>query len=132
MSESPRPSGRMALLWAIPVLIILLPLAYSLVSSITAQGADATEAFLERPDPEKGSCVREKAYMRYHHWELLREIREEVVRYGRREEIERNGKRMEVGLNTCKECHTSRERFCDQCHHAVSLYPDCFDCHAYE
>jgi len=104
------------------VLIILLPLAISIVSSFIGREAAASPGFLERPDAKHKSCVRETTYMRYHHWELLREIREEVVRYG---------KRGEIGLNKCKECHTSRERFCNQCHNAVSLFPDCFDCHYY-
>ena len=60
--------------------------------------------------------------MRRHHWELLRGVREEIVRYG---------KRGEIGLDRCRECHTSRERFCNVCHDAVSLTPDCFDCHYY-
>ena len=60
--------------------------------------------------------------MRFHHWELLRLTREEVVRYGIRGD---------VGLNRCGECHTSRERFCDRCHEATSLHPDCWGCHYY-
>jgi hypothetical protein len=60
--------------------------------------------------------------MRIHHWEDLRRIRENVVRYGNRSE---------EGLARCKDCHTYRDRFCDRCHGAVSLTPDCFDCHYY-
>jgi hypothetical protein len=79
--------------------------------------------FLERPDPKYDRCLKETRYMRYHHWELLRGIREDIVRYGQREE--------DIGLYRCRECHTSRERFCNRCHDAVSLTPDCFDCHYY-
>jgi hypothetical protein len=43
----------------------------------------------------------------------------------------RHGKRGEVCLSKCGECHKSRERFCDRCHNAVSLTPDCFGCHYY-
>ncbi|MFC2085001.1 cytochrome C, partial [Bacteroidota bacterium] len=68
------------------------------------------------------NCVRETEYMRHHHWELLRTIREEVVRYG---------KRGEINLKKCQECHTSRERFCNKCHDAVSMKPDCYGCHYY-
>lgn len=103
-------------------LIILLPFGYSIVSSVFAQDDQNPQPFLERPDPKYKECVRETDYMRYHHWELLRGIREEVVRYGKREDI---------NLNKCRECHTSRERFCNKCHDATSLTPDCFDCHYY-
>ena len=123
MSETLPRSNRRALLIAVPIVIVLFPLGYSLVSSLVAQGAPAdSEVFLERPSAEHEACVRETAYMRYHHWELLKQIREDVVRYGIRGD---------VGLKKCVECHTSRERFCDRCHDAVSLFPDCFDCHYY-
>ena len=107
---------------AIIALIILFPLGYSVVSYIFAQGSEKPEPFLERPDAKYKECVKETEYMRLHHWELLRIVREEVVRYG---------KRGEIALNKCRECHTSRERFCNQCHNAVSLTPDCFECHYY-
>lgn len=101
-------------------LLILFPVGYSIVSHVVAQ--PSAEPFLEKPDPIHTECVRDTDYMRYHHWELLRQTREEVVRHG---------KRGEVSLKGCGECHTSRERFCDKCHNATSLKPDCFGCHYY-
>jgi hypothetical protein len=106
----------------IPLLIILFPLGHSIVGRVIPRGSDTSEPFLERPDAKYDRCVKETSYMRYHHWELLREIREEVVRYG---------KRGDIGLDGCRKCHTSKERFCNQCHNAVSLTPDCFGCHYY-
>jgi len=122
MPQTPQRSRSRTLLVAVPVVVILSPLLYSVVSPIFARDAPAAPEFLEPLDPQYKRCVRDTAYMRFHHWELLKEIREEVVRYGIRGE---------VGLNACKECHTSRERFCDQCHEAVSLSPDCWGCHYY-
>jgi hypothetical protein len=107
---------------AIPILIILFPFGYSVVSTIFARDVPTSEVFLEKPDPKHENCVRDVKYMRYHHWELLRQIREEVVRYG---------KRGDVGLKKCRECHTSRERFCDKCHNSVSMTPACYGCHYY-
>ena len=46
-------------------------------------------------------------------------------------QVVRYGIRGEIGLKKCKECHTSRERFCTKCHEAVSLTPDCYGCHYY-
>jgi hypothetical protein len=103
-------------------LLILIPLGHSIVGSVVRQSSETPEVFLERPDAKYERCVKETSYMRFHHWELLRGIREEVVRYG---------KRGEIGLDKCKDCHTSKERFCNQCHNAVSLTPDCFGCHYY-
>lgn len=122
MPETPPRRRRSALFVAVPVLILLLPIAYSLVSALFAQERVPSPAFLEMPDAKYENCVRDTTYMRYHHWELLRAVREEVVRYG---------ERGDVGLHKCMECHKSRERFCNRCHNAVSLYPDCFGCHYY-
>ncbi len=106
----------------IVILVIILPIVYSIVSHVSAQSNPDPQPFLEMPDPQYKNCVRETEYMRYNHWELLRGIREEVVRYGKREDI---------NLNKCRECHTSREQFCNKCHNAVSMTPDCFGCHYY-
>jgi hypothetical protein len=54
--------------------------------------------------------------------DYLKEIREEYVRYGIREA---------EGITSCKNCHTSRERFCDRCHNIADLTIDCFGCHYY-
>ena len=105
-----------------PILIILFPPIYSLFTSVFARAGQTSELFLEKPDAKYEECVKETEYMRHHHWELLRAIREEVVRYGIRGEL---------GLNKCKECHTSRERFCNKCHNAVTMTPDCYGCHYY-
>jgi hypothetical protein len=107
---------------AIVAALLLVPFCYSLITQDALNNAENAQPFLERPDPKYTKCVRETSYMRFHHWELLRATREEVVRYGIRSEI---------SLKKCRECHTSRERFCNQCHNAASVTPDCFDCHYY-
>jgi hypothetical protein len=101
---------------------ILVPVGWSVVRHIAATDKAAVQAFLERPPPRYTECVRETEYMRFHHWELLRKIREAVVRHGERGDIT---------LARCRECHASRERFCDRCHLAASVTPDCFGCHYY-
>jgi len=111
--------ARLAIIVAV---LILIPLGFSVVAQVSQKRTEPPNDFLEKPDPKYKDCIREASYMRFHHWELLRGIREEVVRYG---------KRSDVGLSKCSECHTSRERFCDQCHKAASLTPDCFGCHYY-
>jgi hypothetical protein len=85
-------------------------------------GDETTVPFLEMPDTIHKTCVKDTEYMRFHHWELLRDVREEVVRYGNRGEI---------SLLGCRDCHTSRERFCNECHDAASVRPDCYGCHYY-
>ena len=104
---------------AILALVILLPIGYYTIRDAFPRSA---EPFLEKPDPKYKECVRDTLYMRLHHMELLKEIRVQVVR---------EGKRSEIGLANCRGCHTNRGRFCNQCHNAVNLYPDCFGCHNY-
>ncbi len=115
-------SGGRVGLTVIIVLLILTPFVYAIADRVIPAGADLDTEFLEYPGPEHPECVRDTEYMRHHHWELLTGVREEVVRYG---------VRGDVSLDKCKDCHTSREQFCNKCHNAVSLQPDCFGCHYY-
>lgn len=117
-----RPVNKQTLLMVILVLVILFPLVYAVVGSAVSRGSGSSEVFLEKATAPGDTCIQAVEYMRLHHWELLRQTREEVVRYGVRDE---------TGLDKCKNCHTSRERFCDKCHLATSLTPDCWGCHYY-
>ncbi len=122
MSKTPLPSRRGSRLTAVAVLVILLPFGYSALSWAVARKPAGPQPFLERPDPKYDRCIRDTTYMRFHHWELLLTVRDEVVRAGHPGD---------VTLKKCQECHTSRERFCDRCHNSVNLHPDCWRCHDY-
>ncbi len=111
-------AGGRALLAVILMLVILAPVGYSVFARITAKGGEPPEP----PDPRYSECVADIQYMRFHHWELLRGLREEVVRFGTRGDI---------SLDGCWNCHQSKVRFCDRCHKAASVFPDCFGCHYY-
>ena len=104
---------------AILALAVLLPAGYYAVRDAFAR---SDSPFLEKPNPKYQECVRDTAYMRFHHMELLKEIRVQVVR---------EGKRNDIGIAKCRECHTNRGRFCDRCHLTVNLHLDCFGCHDY-
>ncbi len=123
-AASSRSGNGRALLASVPVLIILLPLVCYIARGVVSLGGEPSIPLLEQPDAKITSCMEGKdvQYMRYQHWEYLIELREKVVR---------DGDRASGGLHSCRECHQSRERFCDRCHDAVSLKPDCFDCHYY-
>lgn len=103
----------------IMALIIVSPIAFSAASRLFIE---SPQPFLERPPEKYENCIRDTEYMRFHHMDYLKEVREEYVRYGIREA---------EGLNSCKECHASRERFCNRCHNTVDLNIDCFGCHYY-
>lgn len=109
--------------WAtIFLVLILIPLALSIVGIGESGGVEATEVFLEAPDARWESCFREVEYMRFKHMDFLKDVREDVVRHGLK-----GG----VTLAGCQDCHRNRELFCDRCHDAASVNLDCWGCHFY-
>lgn len=86
------------------------------------------------PKPEKPAghekCVKDKEFMRTSHMVLLNEWRDEVVRDGNREQIHIGDKVYDKSLqNGCMHCHTSKKKFCDECHNYTAVKPYCWDCH---
>lgn len=86
------------------------------------------------PQPLKSTvakqCVKSTDYMRASHMQLLNQWRDEVVRTGKREIIEVDGKQYQKSLqNGCMFCHTSRMKFCNECHQYAAVKPYCWDCH---
>ena len=80
------------------------------------------EVFLEAPDARWENCLRDAEYMRFHHMDLLKEAREDVMRAGIKGGITLAG---------CGDCHHNRELFCDRCHEEASVTLDCWGCHFY-
>ena len=99
--------------------LILLPLVLSVMRPLWAS---EPEVFLESPDERWENCLRDAEYMRYHHMDLLKEAREDVMRAGIKGGITLAG---------CGDCHHSRELFCDRCHEKASVTLDCWGCHYY-
>ncbi len=80
---------------------------------------------------EATECVKSTEYMRASHMDLLDEWRDEVVREGDRIFVAANGVAYDKSLvNTCMDCHTSKEDFCDRCHNYMAVgTPLCWECH---
>ena len=106
----------------IAVVVLLCPLGYSTASALLSGGGGDRPQFLATPENAEQGCIREIEYMRFRHMDLLTEIRDAGVRHGARRE---------VTFTDCTVCHAPREEFCDRCHDAVNLVPDCFHCHYY-
>jgi hypothetical protein len=104
------------------VAILLIPIVYSIVGYVFARSVEKERTFLEMPDAKYTECVKDTEYMRFHHWELLVAMRDESVRYGKRDV---------VTFDDCRVCHQNRAGFCNRCHDAVNLDPDCWGCHYY-
>lgn len=87
------------------------------------------------PNPEKPTnakeCVESTEYMRSSHMVLLNEWRDDIVRSGgTRKGATPDGTEYVKSLQKgCMNCHTSKKRFCDECHNYASVQPYCWDCH---
>ncbi|MFC1499941.1 hypothetical protein ACFL6T_02860 [Candidatus Zixiibacteriota bacterium] len=114
-----RNRSRWATIFAV---IILLPIGISAFGLDVSRDPEMPDIFLEPVDPQWENCIRDSTEMRFHHMDILKEIRDNVIRRGIRDE---------VTLAGCGTCHLNREQFCDRCHAAASVTLDCFRCHYY-
>jgi len=82
-------------------------------------------------DRKGDKCIRDEAYMRRHHMDMLKHKRDLTMRQGIRTK--------EDSLQNCIACHASqknnsvvgsKENFCQSCHNYVGVKLDCFECHA--
>jgi hypothetical protein len=90
----------------------------------------APEVVLTAKAKEAKVCVRDKAYMKANHMQLLDEWRDTVVRKAERIYVSPNGKEYNMSLsNTCLDCHSNYTEFCERCHQYASIEPYCWDCH---
>jgi hypothetical protein len=91
--------------------------------------AGAAPPKLAKPAGAK-ECVRDTAFMRTSHMQLLLEWRETAVRDGERSFSTATGPEAKSLTNTClTKCHASKKEFCDQCHQYLAVRPFCWDCH---
>ncbi len=80
----------------------------------------------------KKQCVESKEFMRAEHMQLLNNWRDSVVRDGYRgyKSDSDPSKRFNMSLqNGCMQCHSSKKKFCDECHNYMAVKPYCWDCH---
>ncbi|MFP4158942.1 MAG: sulfate reduction electron transfer complex DsrMKJOP subunit DsrJ [Desulfobacterales bacterium] len=112
-------------------LVVLFPFWFNLIFG--ASGAsEAPEPELTDKAREAENCVAETEYMRTEHMQILDQWRDTVVRDGERIYVAEDGEEYDPSLsNTCMDCHSNKEEFCDSCHDYTSVDPYCWDCHTY-
>lgn len=111
-------------------LILFFVLLFFPVWYQVGKAAKAPEPKLAEKAKEAKECVEPKRYMKTQHMKMLDRWRNEVVRDGSRYYRSSSGKQYYKSLQvTCMECHTSKIKFCDQCHNYMGLKPYCWDCH---
>lgn len=75
-------------------------------------------------------CVESAGFMRTDHPQLLSDWRDQAVREGKNIYVSTSGEEYEISLeNSCLQCHSNREQFCDACHNYTAVQPYCWDCH---
>ncbi|MCP4746975.1 MAG: menaquinol oxidoreductase [Desulfobacteraceae bacterium] len=106
--------------------LLLFPLAWNML----VKAAPAPEVVLTKKAKAAKQCVMPKEYMTSEHMQLLDLWRHSVVRNAKREYVNPEGKKFDMSLsNTCLDCHSNKEQFCDRCHNYASVRPYCWDCH---
>jgi hypothetical protein len=69
-------------------------------------------------------------YMRANHMQLLNDWRDNVLRDDNRTAVQVEGRDYRKGLQqACMQCHSNKEKFCDNCHAYTAVNPYCWDCH---
>lgn len=77
-------------------------------------------------------CVESAEFMRTEHMQMLNQWRDQVVRNGDTVYVSSSGQEYEMSLeNSCLQCHSNKEEFCDSCHTYANVEPYCWDCHTY-
>ena len=107
------------------VVLATFPFWYNL-----GKAASAPEVELTDKAKAAEKCVRDTQYMRNEHMQLLDEWRDTVVRDAKRIYVNERNMGYDMSLsNTCLDCHSNKEQFCDRCHNYTSVNPYCWDCH---
>lgn len=95
------------------------------------KAAPTPEPELTPKAKEAKVCVESTEFMKTSHMQLLNTWRDAAVREDMRVYESSTGKEYDISLqNTCLNCHSNKDKFCDRCHNFVGvgqLY--CWDCH---
>ena len=110
-------TGKIVAGLAVFVVLATSPLWYNALSAATPD-----KPILQQPPNGSTECVADAEYMRANHMV----VREDVRTYT----SELSGKDYTMSLSdTCLECHSKKEQFCDACHTYSAVTPYCWDCH---
>ena len=79
---------------------------------------------------DEKKCIYDTEYMRENHMEILHQWKVQVVRDDNRVMVTPDGREFEMSLqNTCLDCHSNYDEFCEKCHDANGVDPNCWTCH---
>ena len=106
---------------AVFVVLATSPLWYNALNAASPEAPA-----LQQPTNGSTECVEETGYMRANHMDLLDTWRDTVVREDVRTYTSEAGKDYTMSLSdTCLDCHSNKEKFCDACHTYSAVTPYC-------
>ncbi len=113
------------------IAVFLLLVSFPFLAAFGNAGSDPVyDLSVQTSDATKVKCVESTDYMKSSHMKLLQQWRDDVVRNGQNDFISSNGQAIPMSLDdTCLNCHTDKEAFCDSCHSYSGVTMDCWDCH---
>ena len=117
-------TGKTIILIVIFVFLFIFPAFYNMITG--------RASVIPKPEiiTKEKQCVADTLYMKEYHMQLLQDWRDKVVRENVRIYEGIGGKKYTISLtNTCLDCHSNKEKFCDQCHSYVAVTPTCWNCH---
>lgn len=121
-------SGKIIIGLLIFLVAMTFPIWYNAIGGDVASPPELEYA--TKGIPGRDACVMPADYMRPEHMALLDEWRTEVVRNGNRVYVAPDGRKFDRSLtNTCMDCHSNKDKFCDACHNYMAIVPYCWDCH---
>lgn len=110
------------------LVLMTSPVWYNLISGSPVGSPETVIATAN--EPGRDQCVMPVDYMRTDHMDLLNQWRDLVVREGERVHKAHTGKKFNMSLtNTCMDCHSNKDTFCDRCHNFAGVDPYCWTCH---
>lgn len=116
------------------ILVFLLVMAAPIWMNFGKDAADSNvEVSLDTPTInalDEKKCIYDTEYMRENHMEILHQWKVQVVRNDNRIMVTPDGREFEMSLqNTCLDCHSNYDEFCEKCHNANGVDPNCWTCH---
>ena len=120
--------AKIALFVAVFCVLALLPF-------VVNAGSAKQPLELSFDTPEIGAlaeqkCIENTEFMKSSHMQMLDQWRLDVVRYGDTTYTATDGQTYDKSLDdTCLNCHSNKEEFCDKCHTYEGVEPYCWDCH---
>jgi hypothetical protein len=118
------------------VALVALPFLPNVGKTIPPPERQLDTPVIQKMAKKDRKCIMPTEWMRANHMQMLINWRDGVVRTDEqgapngRYFVAPDGKKYLASLtNSCLDCHSNKDKFCDQCHNYVAVAPNCWGCH---